>query len=506
MQNRYLLLLATACLLAAPRAYAQQPWQPFRPGLTYQLSESATAGDTTHTLRVGAGVPVVGSATDSLFRFTKRVGRFSGANSPATCNALRWLRADNLFGATLRSQPRAVFTLAAANGRTLTLKLRAPLGQSWATGIAGLTASVTSRTVSSRILGAYTDSVATITFSDGKALYLTKSYGFWEGPSLDSYLNGRNVRRQLTLTALPERRLGTAVMGSRAIYNYQPGDVFQRVTRVSRGTLCTQTWQQDSILTRQVSRTGDTIDYTISTRKRTAPINSSCSALSAPVVYPAATSLLRIIGPWTTATPLAQLTGTYDGSAIAGDLVSAASSNPGRWAGYPQYTTLLQGICPFSNAPDSAAIKSPNISDIVHGARYAAGLGLVYDSTLTIASLEVTRLTAFRKGTQTWGTFFGPATLLATHGVRPAATTAAFPNPFGATLTVSFLLASAQPVGAALYDALGREVRAVPAARLGAGAQQLVLPTSGLPVGMYTLHLRFVGEGRREVLKVLKAE
>lgn len=398
--------------------------------------------------------------------------------------------------------------LAAANGRTLTLRPRAPLGQSWATGLAGLTASVTSRAVSSRVLGGVADSVATITFSDGRQLYLTKSYGFWEGPSLDSYLNGRNARRQLTLTALPERRLGTAVVGARAIHDYQPGDVFQRVTRVSRGVLCTQTWQKDSVLTRQVSRTGDTIDYTIRTRKRTAPVSSSCSPLSGPVVYPATTNTLRIIGPWaTTAQPLTQLTSAYDGLALGGDLVSAVSSNPGRWAGRPEYFTVLQGICNLSSTLDSAAIKGPNLPDIEAGARYATGLGQVYDSVRTLgAGLEVTRLTAFRKGTQTWRTFFGPTTQLATRYVRPAATTAVFPNPFGDVLTATCVLARAQPVGLALYDALGPQVRAAAAVPFGAGSQRLVLPTAGLPAGVYTLHLLFGGEGRREVLQVAKAE
>lgn len=507
MQNRYFVLLATAGLLAAPRAYAQQPWQPFRPGLTYQLSEHSTPGDTTHTLRVGAGAPVAGSATDSVFRFTPRIGRFSGTHGAANCGAWRWQRADNLFGATLRSQPRAVFVLAAANGRTLTLRPRAPLGQSWATGLPGLTASVTSRAVSSRGLGGAADSVVTITFSDGRQLYLTKSYGFWEGPSLDSYLNGRNARRQLTLTALPERRLGTAVVGARAIHDYQPGDVFQRVTRVSRGVVCTQTWQQDSVLTRQVSRTGDTINYTIRTRKRTAPGSNSCSTFSGPVVYPATTNNLRVVGPWaTTARPLTQLTSAYDGPNVAGDLVSAVSSNSGRWAGRPEYFTVLQGICNISSTPDSAAIKGPNLTDIEGGARYAAGLGQVYDSLMTLAGLEVTKLTAFRKGTQTWGTFFGPTVLLAAREVRPAATTTVFPNPFGDALTATFVLARAQPVGAVVYDALGRQVRAVPAAPFGAGSQRLGLPTAGLPAGVYTLHLLFIGEGRREVLQVAKAE
>jgi hypothetical protein len=112
----------------------------------------------------------------------------------------------------------------------------------------------------------------------------------------------------------------------------------------------------------------------------------------------------------------------------------------------------------------------------------------------------------FRKGTQAWGTFFGLPVLLAARSGRPAATTTVFPNPVGETLTASFVLASAQPVGAALYDALGRQVRTVPVVPLGAGSQRLVLPIAGLPAAVYTLHLLFGSEGRREVLKVAKVE
>lgn len=147
MRNAYLLLATAATLLAAPATRAQQPWQPFRPGLTYQLTEAATPGDTTHTLRLGAGTLVAGSTTDSLFRFTSRVGKLSEIRSASNCYAWQRRRPDNLFGATLRNQPGAVFGLAAANGRTLTLQPRAALGVSWATGAPGLTASITGRSL-----------------------------------------------------------------------------------------------------------------------------------------------------------------------------------------------------------------------------------------------------------------------------------------------------------------------------------------------------------------------
>ncbi|MGI4864736.1 MAG: hypothetical protein ACRYFZ_12500 [Janthinobacterium lividum] len=500
MRNHYFVLFLCACLLIAPLARAQQPWQPFRPGLTYQLSESAAAGDTTHALRLAAGAPIAGTP-DSLFRFTKRVGPIPLVGF-ITC--FERLRLDNLFGATLRSQPRAVFTLAAANGRALTLRPRAPLGQSWATGLAGLTASVTSRGLTSRVLGGGPDSVVTITFSDGQALYLTKTYGLLQGPSLDSYLNGRNRRRQLVLTALPERQLGTPALGAHAVHNYQPGDVFQRIIKdYSARVLCTQTWQQDSVLTRQPSRTGDTITYTIRTRRRI-QTTGTCSPYSRNTSYSTATTTLQAIKE----TPaLPDLTANVPPAQVLtlnGYLASAATRNSAQLGNRLEHSVVRRGIC-GSSSIDSVGIMQPGADNYVLD-KYATGLGLTYENFVGLLQSSTTELTAYRKGTEFWGTFFTPAVLLAAREVRPDATTTALPNPFGETLTASFVLASAQPVGATLYDALGRQVRAVPAASLGTGSRQLVLPTAGLPAGIYMLHLHFAAEGRREVLQVVKAE
>ncbi|MDO7845136.1 hypothetical protein Q5H92_02120 [Hymenobacter sp. M29] len=113
----------------------------------------------------------------------------------------------------------------------------------------------------------------------------------------------------------------------------------------------------------------------------------------------------------------------------------------------------------------------------------------------------------YRKGAETWGqTPRLTCRPLATIASRPAATTAAFPNPFGSELSVAFILVHSQTVALTLHDGLGRAVLARPAAPLPAGQQQVALPTAGLPVGVYSLHLRFVGEGRTEVLRVVKTQ
>lgn len=88
---------------------------------------------------------------------------------------------------------------------------------------------------------------------------------------------------------------------------------------------------------------------------------------------------------------------------------------------------------------------------------------------------------------------------LAGRSGQAAATTTAFPNPFGEGLTVGFTLVRPQAVGFSLRDALGRAVWAAPAVPLGAGAQQLPVPAA-----VYTLYLHFAGEARGEVLRVVK--
>ena len=138
--------------------------------------------------------------------------------------------------------------------------------------------------------------------------------------------------------------------------------------------------------------------------------------------------------------------------------------------------------------------------------RYGAGLGVTFRGSSSNGGDNDETLLGYRKGPETWGTFFSLQQLLAARAVRPAATTAAFPQPFGAGLTVRFELARPQPVALTLHDGLGRPVLARPAAPLAAGPQQVLLDTQRLPAGVYTLHIGLPGEGRSEVLKVVKAE
>ena len=514
MKNAYFFSALAASLAAAPAAQAQQAWQPFRAGTIYQYSETATPGDTTHTLQLGPGAAVAGTA-DTVYRFNRRapkpnVQRFQPGNGSDY-----QLVADNLFGATLRAQPGAVFVLAAANGRTLTLRPRAPLSQNWAAGPAGLTAHVMSRGVT-QVLGR-PDSVALIMLSDGQDIRLSKRHGLLDGPSLDSYLNGRNRRRALVLTALnvAGRAVGPLVVGARAAFDFQPGDVFQRHgSGGAFGSVCTETWTQDSVISRAPSRTGDSISYAIRTRtlyrnygQAGAPAGF-CSATGSG--YSATTATRLVTAAVGVNQQVSALTNAFAGGGNPNPTfnigeVTGPAVRSARYFRRPEWEQQLCNL-PSGSGPIADSARLQLVLDNGRSTRYALGLGATRISTFSFDQTTILELVAYRKGSEIWGTFFSFPQLLAARATRPAASTAAFPQPFGASLAVKFDLARPQAVCLALHDALGRTVLVRPAAALAAGSQQLVLDTQVLPAGLYTLHIGLLGEGRTEVLKVLKAE
>ena len=386
----------------------------------------------------------------------------------------------------------------AANGCTLTLRPRALLGQMWAATTAGLTASVTARTLGTVLEQA--DSLATITLSDRAVITLGKRFGWVSGPVLGHYLNARLPQATLTLTALPELGLGTSQLGAFAVYDFQPDDVFLRRTTnlfyYAPGIPCqTQIWTRDSVLSRTLSANGDTLRY----QQRTLTRNCyGAPVLSAPLVQ-----TLRITR---TTGHLDQPTGFWEhpASSRTGGLVRLPAW---RTADYNDRFVQRQAHymqCGTPTADSTSLLNGSNI-DAGYFVLTAPGLGQTQDEHSSFTT-QATTLFGYRKGSETWGQLTTFAQLLPVRGTRPASTTAVFPNPFGPEIKVVFALASPQSVGLALYDALGRRVREVALMPQPVGVQQHTLPTAGLPVGVYSLHLRFEREGRTEVLRVLKAQ
>jgi hypothetical protein len=474
-------VLASTLLISTASA---QNYRPFRPAVTYQLTEAATPGDTTHTLRLGSGLRV---GADSVFQFNKRTSGGQNRNSGSCGSYVQ--RPDNLFGASLLVRPGAEYVLTAASGRTFTLRPRWPIGQAWPATAAGLTARVTARTLGT-VLG-QTDSLATITLSDGAVLTLGKRLGWVSGPALGHYLNRQLPQAALTLTALPELGLGTARTGPFVVYDFQPGDLFLRKT-ISLGmiTPCAfpTAWTRDSIISRRLSTNGDTLVYQVRTRTLT----TGCGS---PILAAPTTQTLRIDR---TARGVGQLTGYWEGP------IHMPASRSTTFNQRPAQGHVNYGQC-GTMLGDSTDLFNTAALDAGYTATSVAGLGLV-QSIFSSFSAQFMFLMGYRKGSETWGQLTPFTQLLPTRTSQLAAAVAAYPNPFRAELTVQLTLASPQAVTAELHDALGRLVLARPAQLLGAGAQQLVLPTATLPAGLYTLHLRVAGEPRAEILKVVKTE
>ena len=497
MKHSYLLLLL---LLSLPGR--GQNFCPFRPGVTYQLREHTTPGDTVHGLRLGRAGTRTGA--DSVFAFAPRTSSLRRNFSGPPFSQMQ--RPDHLFGATLTCRPGGEYVLAAANGHTLVLRPRAMLNQPWAAA-PGLTARVVARSVLPLpVANAPTpDTCAQLVFSDGQQLLLSKNYGFVQGPALGSYLNPRLPRKALVLLAQPERRLGTGRLGALAAFNFAPGDVFvyQGFSYGSPFPCGTNTWTRDSVLSRAESPNRDTLTYRIWSRT----VSQMCA--SGPhVAEPASIQTLVVSANY-------RQLGTGSLTQFWANRGTGTGHGFG-WLHFAGYRTGIFGTrCVQENKlfitntgmpaiPDSVAIMDGGTLDAGYHITLAEGLGMVREAQIGLSGIS-NELIGFRKNGVAVGQLPTVAQLLLpARATRPAASTAAFPQPFAENLTVKFDLARPQPVALTLHDALGRAVLLRPAAPLPAGNQQLVLDTHHLPAGLYTLHLALEGEGRTEVLKVLK--
>lgn len=505
MFTRLLYACSTAVLLVLAFGSQAQNYRPFRPGLLYQLS--AAAGDSTFSIRLEKpGGYVLG---DSAYGFNNRlVQNAAGGSSVCSSDYRHFNGGSGPFGAVLairptgRATPEYRFSIGTS---TLVLQPGAPLNQAW-NALGSLTAQVTSRAVEP-VLG-QADSVVTISFSDGRALKLSKTWGFVAGPVVQDYLLGRRTVRQWALTALPTKQLGQVRLGARAMYNFQPGDVLWYSVSERSGSVPTptpaptRTYYGDSVLTRTVSRSGDTITYRIA-RGTTSPQPWSIYTL---VVHER--MLPRLLEP----------SNYYEPN-------TNSSGNDGVWL-----TDMAPFLGQYNNRPVQRLVGRyyhcvqpatnrmwvrASMPDLEQYDYYSPGLGQVNATVINTTCCYTFRtLVGYRKRgiptpgnptppTEQWGTLyrFG-GILLGAADHRPAASTSAFPNPITNELTVRFEAQRTQTASLSLYNTLGQLVQQRQQA-VAAGTAQVLLPLPALPVGLYTLHLRH--DDRTEVLKLTAA-
>lgn len=492
-------------LLAAgltTHAHAQD-YRPFRMGLTYQFSESVTPGDTTHTLRI-IGRSRVGA--DSVFQFSPMVVSLNTGWSPGPCIAAGNYRqrSNNLFGAVLRVPVGGgSYLLEAQNGRSLLLRPWQATAQVW-TAAPGLTAQVSQRTLGT-VLG-QADSLVTIDFSNGQRLRLSKHWGIVESPALVALLDGRYRSRQLSLTALPEAGLGTTLVGPRAVFDFQPGDIFLRynVSEGYSGSTCGEDWERDSIMARTTIANGTAIEYTIWRRTLRQVYGSPsapagfCNNVPGTYLSPGGPATLVVSDTAVAGSdPLSNHFQPYSPASNGGYLALVAQRST-TYPGQMEQTVQHLFSCPSG---DSATIGG--ILD--NGARsvMTTGLGQTENEQWGIYGRDHRILLGYRKNGVTYGQLRSFRQLLPAATARPAATTAAFPNPFSNELTVKFELTHPQAVALELRDALGRVVLTQPATLVAAGARTLQLNTTTLPTGVYTAFLQ-PAASPVQVLKVVK--
>ena len=504
MKHSYLLLLL---LLALPGR--GQNFCPFRPGQLVQFN--SPGNDTTLAVELRRGAAAVPGTSDSVYYLNRLASTqlVGGTLCPSYSHSNS---GEGLLGSSLvlhnRNTMRATYEL---RGRirilgptgspisvlmSILLQPRMPLRQPWPTN-AGNARIIAKRVV--LVLG-QPDSVVDIELQQGNpqnpVISLSKNHGLITTYQFNKLVDGMPCPPH-NLTAWPKQGLGASKVGVRTVYDYQVGDVllyrFHRfVANNPSGPIQTDYYFGDSVLARTNSRTGDTITYQMHTRSR-------------------ATGSL-VVG---TRTLAYTATGSYPLSRPTGQIYHTIAPSRGAFYILPAIADparngrAVQRLRGFSTCiQDSAFFLDGYNVDLYYVEKYGAGLGRVllddFDFFGTSTRIE---LAAYRKGTEQ----AGPIALwrrglqaLPARATRPAATTAAYPQPFVTDLTVAFVLARPQLVALTLRDALGRVVLLRPAAPLPAGNQQLILDTQRLPAGLYTLHLALEGEGRTEVLKVLK--
>ena len=464
MRKIYLLLMVLLALQVRGQYFS-----PFRPGVPAQYTTAA--GDTTTLLQLdkrGQYVPGIGSVIgrDSLYSFAPRAkARRPNASS---CDFNRF--GGGLFGDVLGvDQPgsyKASYWLYGNCNPTyqnydvrVLLKPYAPLNQAW-NATYQQTARVVARTVQP-VLGV-PDSVVTIAFSGGQQLRLSKYHGLIDGPAL-AHFAGNTPARRFTLTALPRQHLGQSVLGALASYNFQPGD--RLVYEYYYGQVTSST--------RVNSRTGDTVTYRILRFSQQGNATTVYTERYTATSGPLGTQPSQGYVPTTQG--LSQWT-------LLPDAVRSSVYPTGR----PVQRTINVSLCIDAMYADTLGVSKLNV-DVNSGADYAAGLGHVRIHSLDMLNgIEIitTTLTGYRKGAETWGNLprmrFAP---LGAGASRLAATTAAFPTPFGAALTVAFTLAAPQPVAITLHDALGRAVLKAAHAAHRRAARGRVQPASTLCPG-----------------------
>lgn len=250
---RLLLLFLTMSLSYA--AFGQN-YRPFSTGNIYRYDSPAGF----YSIKIDSVTEV---ATDSTFWFNKIVvavsDSFPGNNCgyPAMQGPLYSYGNENLLGTKMLEKVNGEFQFIAETGDTIFIQTDVPLLSSWTfLSDSSLTAMISSRTLES--FYGTTDSVVTISISDGQELRLSKNYGVLTVHNFDAYWSGApiTVYQQRSLPSKPNYL---------AFYDFEVGDQFGffQAAAVIGTSYWTEYHDGFEVLSRQDYPNGDSIGYSV---------------------------------------------------------------------------------------------------------------------------------------------------------------------------------------------------------------------------------------------------
>jgi hypothetical protein len=462
-------------------------WRPFRPGRVYSFTQNP--GTTTlyivRTLRVDSAYAT--ATGDSVYTFNRLLRPTTGSYSVKSRN--------NLFGARLRWQPGTGNYYLEANAESATgqpapvallLRPRAAVGSTWtASTQPALTATLSSRTKSSTT----TDSVATITLSNGQQFIFSRAIGLTQGPQW------LTLSAAATTPATQWRQLGApnpglGIYDPRTLFSMAAGDELGYIAEVPYlwGSLLCQSGYR---LRRITSRTTTADSLLITYREQRIITTYSvpgCGGQPGTVLSPVQQ------GRWafslqTGASPqfplLALLTGEYR-PYQATSLVTLAVG--GTYS--IEMTTLpclnLGTQVSFSNmypVRGNLGQYAPGLDDLAISATYdlGAGMGPYYFQDAYNNKLSYTQHNGMVCGQRANFT-----TLLPSRAAQAAAAATLHPNPATEAATLTLAAPALPGSTLALTDALGRRVWST---TLAAGQTTLAVPLAGQAAGLYLVQL-----------------
>lgn len=488
MKHAYrLLALAGLMALSLPAAQAQN-WRPFRPGLIYSYDWSTT--NATHTLRLDSAYA---AGSDSVYTFN-RVLRPTGVNTFQLRPSL-----NNILGARLICRPAQreyVLETVAETGtaaQSLVLRPQAAVGSNWA-ATPSLTATLTARTLRTWGLApnTFTDSVATITLSNGRLFELSRSYGLLRAPANWPGASGVDLM-QGNMVPVPYQN---SVYSPLVLLNFQPGDELGYVDEDYGVFTCYSNYELRRFLTRQ--QTADSLIYTYQVQteynRRGGGNNNPCGSasqytrspvqvrrLALPLRRPQWVRSADVLNP----ADLGLLTYEYAPLTTGGLLIMGEAGRGGT------------GACPIAGRQlvSYARMYTYGTGTYTYGVdagggthEYAAGVG---ETRRYQWMLRYYRKQLPNGSYATCGSNANFTTLLPTRTAQAAARFAVYPNP--AAHEAAIRIATPAPAGTrlTLHDATGR---CVGQWDVNQGQTAALVPLSHLPAGVYLVQLHLPGE------------